>query len=92
MSPPTVNAYNDGQNNEIVFPAGILQPPFFNKEAPDAVNFGAMGMVVGHEITHGRESARVAGGKVSAIDPRTLVTEVPQSPRIANVVDLVKDE
>jgi len=53
MSPPTVNAYNDGQNNEIVFPAGILQPPFFNKEAPDAVNFGAMGMVVGHEITHG---------------------------------------
>jgi endothelin-converting enzyme/putative endopeptidase len=53
MSPPTVNAYNDGQMNEIVFPAGILQPPFFNKEAPDAVNFGAMGMVVGHEITHG---------------------------------------
>lgn len=53
MSPPTVNAYNDGQRNEIVFPAGILQPPFFNKAAPDAVNFGAMGMVVGHEITHG---------------------------------------
>lgn len=53
MSPPTVNAYNDGQMNEIVFPAGILQPPFFNKDAPDAVNFGAMGMVVGHEITHG---------------------------------------
>ncbi|HEY1099312.1 MAG TPA: M13 family metallopeptidase [Myxococcota bacterium] len=53
MSPPTVNAYNDGQRNEIVFPAGILQPPFFNKEAPDAVNYGAMGMVVGHEITHG---------------------------------------
>jgi endothelin-converting enzyme/putative endopeptidase len=53
MSPPTVNAYNDPQMNEIVFPAGILQPPFFNKEAPDAVNFGAMGMVVGHEITHG---------------------------------------
>ena len=53
MSPPTVNAYNDGQRNEIVFPAGILQPPFFNKAAVDAVNFGAMGMVVGHEITHG---------------------------------------
>jgi endothelin-converting enzyme/putative endopeptidase len=53
MTPPTVNAYNDPQNNEIVFPAGILQPPFFNKDAPDAVNFGAMGMVVGHEITHG---------------------------------------
>ncbi len=53
MSPPTVNAYYNPQQNEIVFPAGILQPPFFNKEATDAVNFGAMGMVVGHEITHG---------------------------------------
>ncbi len=53
MSPPTVNAYYDPQKNEIVFPAGILQPPFFNKDASDAVNFGSMGMVVGHEITHG---------------------------------------
>ncbi len=53
MSPPTVNAYYSPQKNEIVFPAGILQPPFFNKEATDAVNFGSMGMVVGHEITHG---------------------------------------
>ncbi|MBL9037613.1 MAG: M13 family metallopeptidase, partial [Archangium sp.] len=53
MSPPTVNAYYDPQKNEIVFPAGILQPPFFDKAATDAVNFGAMGMVVGHEITHG---------------------------------------
>lgn len=53
MSPPTVNAYCDSQLNEIVFPAGILQPPFFDKDATDAVNFGAMGMVVGHEITHG---------------------------------------
>ncbi|HEY0882578.1 MAG TPA: M13 family metallopeptidase, partial [Archangium sp.] len=53
MSPPTVNAYYEPQKNEIVFPAGILQPPFFNKDASDAVNFGSMGMVVGHEITHG---------------------------------------
>ncbi len=53
MSPPTVNAYYEAQLNEIVFPAGILQPPFFNKVATDAVNFGSMGMVVGHEITHG---------------------------------------
>lgn len=53
MSPPTVNAYYEGQKNEIVFPAGILQPPFFDKDATDAVNFGSMGMVVGHEITHG---------------------------------------
>src|SRR5262249_725116 len=53
MTPSTVNAYNDPQLNEIVFPAGILQPPFFNRDATDAVNFGAMGMVVGHELTHG---------------------------------------
>ena len=53
MSASTVNAYYDPQKNEIVFPAGILQPPFFNREATDAVNFGSMGMVVGHEITHG---------------------------------------
>jgi putative endopeptidase len=53
MSPPTVNAYYDPQNNEIVFPAGILQPPFFSMEADDAVNYGALGVVIGHEITHG---------------------------------------
>ncbi len=53
MTPPTVNAYYEPSLNEIVFPAGILQPPFYNKEATDAVNFGAMGMVVGHELTHG---------------------------------------
>jgi putative endopeptidase len=53
MTPPTVNAYYNPQLNEIVFPAGILQPPFFDKNATPAVNLGAMGMVVGHELTHG---------------------------------------
>jgi putative endopeptidase len=53
MTPPTVNAYFHPLNNEIVFPAGILQPPFFDPKADDAVNYGAMGMVIGHEITHG---------------------------------------
>ena len=53
LTPATVNAYYEASLNEIVFPAGILQPPFFNREAVDAVNFGAMGMVVGHELTHG---------------------------------------
>ncbi|MFN8611552.1 MAG: M13 family metallopeptidase [Vulcanimicrobiota bacterium] len=53
MTPPTVNAYYDPQNNEIVFPAGILQPPFFSMEADDSVNYGALGVVIGHEITHG---------------------------------------
>ena len=53
MTPPTVNAYYNPLENNINFPAGILQPPFFNKAADDAVNFGAVGAVVGHELTHG---------------------------------------
>ena len=53
MTPPTVNAYEDAQTNTINFPAGILQPPFFDAKEIDAVNYGAIGMVIGHEITHG---------------------------------------
>lgn len=53
MTPQTVNAYYSPTGNEIVFPAGILQPPFFNLEADDAVNYGGIGAVIGHEIGHG---------------------------------------
>ncbi|MCB0836653.1 MAG: M13 family metallopeptidase [Bacteroidetes bacterium] len=53
ISPPTVNAYYNPSNNEIVFPAGILQPPFFYPNAIDPVNYGGIGTVIGHEITHG---------------------------------------
>jgi len=53
MTPPTVNAYYDPQMNNINFPAGILQPPFFDKQADDAINYGAIGAVIGHELTHG---------------------------------------
>lgn len=53
MTPQTINAYYHPSLNEIVFPAAILQPPFFNKDADDAVNYGAMGAIVGHEMTHG---------------------------------------
>ncbi len=53
MTPPTVNAYYNPEMNEIVFPAGILQPPFFDPKADDASNYGAMGAVIGHEMTHG---------------------------------------
>jgi putative endopeptidase len=53
MTPPTVNAYYNSSMNEIVFPAGILQPPFYNPKADDAVNYGGIGAVIGHEISHG---------------------------------------
>jgi predicted metalloendopeptidase len=53
MTPQTVNAYYSSTMNEIVFPAAILQPPFFNPDADDAVNYGAIGAVIGHEISHG---------------------------------------
>jgi putative endopeptidase len=53
MTPPTINAYYDPQLNTINFPAGILQPPFFEKTMDDSVNYGAIGMVIGHELTHG---------------------------------------
>ena len=53
MTPPTVNAYYSPQKNEIVFPAGILRFPFFDFEADDAINYGGIGAVIGHEMTHG---------------------------------------
>jgi len=57
MTPPTVNAYYNPTQNEIVFPAGILQPPVFHRDFPAALSFGAMGAVVGHELTHGFDDA-----------------------------------
>jgi putative endopeptidase len=53
MTPPTINAYEDPQSNTLNFPAGILQPPFFDPQLDDAVNYGAIGAVIGHEIIHG---------------------------------------
>ncbi len=53
MTPPTINAYYNPSFNEIVFPAGILQPPFFNVLADDALNYGNAGGIIGHEVTHG---------------------------------------
>ena len=53
MTPPTVNAYYNPLDNDIVFPAGILQPPFYSAGRDAAVNFGGIGVVIGHELTHG---------------------------------------
>lgn len=63
MTPPTINAYYNAVNNEIAFPAGILQAPFFDFEADDAINYGGIGAVIGHEITHGFDDQ---GSKYSA--------------------------
>ncbi len=57
MTPQTVNAYYDPEKNEIVFPASVLQPPFFDAQAEDAVNYGALGAVIGHEISHAFDDA-----------------------------------
>ena len=57
MTPQTVNAYNSLEKNEVVFPAAILQPPFFNPRADEAVNYGGIGAVIGHEISHGYDDA-----------------------------------
>ncbi len=64
MTPQTVNAYYSSAKNEIVFPAAILQPPFFDPQADTAVNYGAIGGVIGHEITHGfDDQGRKSDGK-----------------------------
>ena len=69
MTPPTVNAYYNPQMNEIVFPAGILQPPFFDPAADDALNYGGMGAVIGHEMTHGfDDQGRQYDGKGNLAD------------------------
>jgi putative endopeptidase len=67
MTPPTVNAYYSSALNEIVFPAGILQSPFFNEKADDAANYGGIGMVIGHEFTHGFDDR---GRKFDAVGNR----------------------
>ncbi len=84
MTPATVNAYNDGQLNEIVFPAGILQPPFFNHAATDDVNFGSMGMVVGHEITWWG-TASIYGRRAASSTPRAT-SAIGASPSCGKVV------
>ena len=69
MTPPTVNAYYSSSNNEIVFPAGILHPPFFSDQNDDAVNYGAIGAVIGHEMTHGfDDQGRQYDGQGNRVD------------------------
>ena len=85
MSPPTVNAYYNPNLNEIVFPAGILQPPFFNPNADDAVNYGGIGAVIGHEMTHGfdDQGRQYDAGRQSArlVDARPRPRLTPNAPR-----------
>lgn len=88
MTPQTVNAYYSSTLNEIVFPAAILQPPFFNVEADDAVNYGAIGGVIGHEITHGfDDQGRRSDGDGNLRDWWTEVDEQQFKQRAQLMID-----
>jgi predicted metalloendopeptidase len=69
MPPPLVNAYFNPTNNEIAFPAGILQPPFFSKDQPQVMNYGGIGAVVGHELTHGFDDSGRKYDKTGKLTP-----------------------
>ncbi len=88
MTPPTVNAYYSSSLNTINFPAGILQPPFFDPNADDAVNYGGIGAVIGHEMTHGFDDrGRQFDGKGNLRDWWTADDEAQYKARAARVVD-----
>ena len=88
MTPPTVNAYYNPALNEMVFPAGILQPPFFSRTAADAVNYGAIGMVIGHELTHGfDDEGRKFDGKGNLVEWWSPATNTEFEKRAQCVVD-----
>jgi predicted metalloendopeptidase len=78
MTPPTVNAYYDQSVNQIVFPAGILQPPFFDATADPAVNYGAIGAVIGHESTHGFDDQGSLYDAVGNLDDQWLPADRKQ--------------
>jgi len=88
ITPPTVNAYYNPLMNDINFPAGILQPPFYSQTADDAVNFGAIGAVIGHELTHGfDDSGRKFDAKGNLKDWRTPVDAKEFETRASCVAD-----
>lgn len=88
MTPQTVNAYYNPENNEIVFPAGILQPPFFDPKADDAINYGGIGAVIGHEMTHGfDDQGRQYDGQGNMKDWWTKTDEENFDKRAQRIVD-----
>jgi putative endopeptidase len=87
MTPPTVNAYYNPSMNEIVFPAGILQPPFYDKNADAAVNYGGIGAVIGHEMTHGfDDQGRQYDGKGNLADWWTAESKKRFAERSSGIV------
>ena len=92
MTPQTVNAYYRSTMNEIVFPAAILQPPFFNVDADDAVNYGAIGGVIGHEITHGfDDQGRRSDGEGNLRDWWSAQDEEQFTERAQRMIDQYSD-
>jgi len=92
MTPPTVNAYYNRARNEIVFPAGILQPPFFDPKSDDASNYGAIGSIIGHEMTHGFDDAgRQYDPKGNLADWWTPESEAKFKVRAAGIVKQFND-
>jgi putative endopeptidase len=89
MTPPTVNAYYNPLNNEMAFPAGILQPPFFSKDFPAPMNYGGIGMVMGHELTHGFDDE---GRKFDAQGRLTEWWEPPVSEKFESRAQCIDDQ
>src|SRR4026207_1533103 len=87
MTAPTVNAYYNPPTNEITFPASIMQPPFFNPKADDAVNYGGMGGAIGPEITHGFGGGGRPGGARGVLGGWWTVADAEEVNRRAGVVE-----
>lgn len=85
MTPPTVNAYYTPTKNQIVFPAGILQAPFFDQMQQPSINYGAMGVVMGHELTHAFDDQGISFSRIVIINLFSFILSLSEA---LNIVDI----